>query len=69
MVRMLNTMLQMLVDRDLPQELQHTWEINPEDLQLVKSSDGQPMTLGQGACGTVHQQTSRMRFCMMYASL
>ena len=43
----------MLVDRDLPRDLQHTWQINPEDLQLVQTSDGKPLKLGQGAYGTV----------------
>lgn len=46
-------MMQMLVDRDLPPELQYTWQVNPEDLQLVWSADKQPLMLGKGAYGTV----------------
>ena len=60
--------LQMLVDRDLPQELQHTWQINPEDVQLIKNADGDPVTLGEGAFGTVRPEHDAYILVQPYSS-
>lgn len=45
----------MLVDRDLPEELRSTWQISPDQLQLVVDDQQQPQTLGKGANGTVRR--------------
>ena len=42
-----------MVENGLPLELRNTWQINLDQLQLVLDGRRQPVTLGQGANGTV----------------
>ena len=45
--------MQIMVDRDLRSELRRTWQIRPDQLQLVVDDQQRPQTLGKGANGTV----------------
>ena len=45
--------MQAMVDSDLPVQLQNTWQINLDQLQLVMDAQQRPVTLGKGAYGTV----------------
>ena len=45
-----------MVDNDLPPELQKTWQIHQDELQIVLGGPGQPVILGRGAYGSVRTQ-------------